>query len=413
VGWGSDHPTYRQVFTNLYIPEGSAEQVDWWNEMQRVSTSPANAVKLQRALSEIDVRELLPQVTTPTLIFHSKDDQVVPFAAGEYLAKHIPGAIFVPLEGENHVLLEKEPAWQDFVRTTRQFLAGGGEGIDPSLAKAKAVEQVGSCCSADGATLGYSVVGEGDALAMPAVWYHHIEKDLATPTWEHWMAEATRGHRLIRSDLRGVGLSDRHPPRWTFEALVDDFIAAVDAAGLERFDILAFSHAVLVGIEFAARYPERVRRLALIGGYAAGFGVRGDAEEIKRRETLLNFGRGYAPSDRETFARMLGALYWPGARGEMMDWFGERMQTISLLNEELQDVFRHVDLRQQLARVHAKTLVMHSKGDRIVPCACSEEVARGIDGAKLVLLDSENHLPLAHEPAWRVAQAALRNFLRS
>jgi pimeloyl-ACP methyl ester carboxylesterase len=156
-----------------------------------------------------------------------------------------------------------------------------------------------------------------------------------------------------------------------------------------------------------------VRKLTLVGGYAAGFGVRGDPEEIKRRETLLDLGRGYAPSDRLAFARMLGALYWPSAGGEMIEWFGDRLGTISVLSEALQDVFRILDLREDLAKIEAPTLIMHSKGDRIIPAACSEEMAAGIERAKLVLLDSENHIPLAGEPAWPAARSALREFLRS
>ena len=261
--------------------------------------------------------------------------------------------------------------------------------------------------------MGYSVVGEGDPIAMPAVWFHQIQKDLTTPTWGHWMAETARGRRLVRSDFRGVGLSEPEPPRWDFEALLDDFIAVVDDAGLEHFDVLGMSHGVLVAIAYAARYPERVRKLALIGGYAAGFGVRGDPEEVKRRETLLELGRGYAPSDRLSFARMLGALYWPSAGGEMIAWFGDRLGTISVLSEALQDVFRVLDLREDLAKVRAPTLIMHSRGDRIIPAACSEEMAAGIPGSKLVLLDSDNHVPLADEPAWPVARTALRQFLRS
>jgi pimeloyl-ACP methyl ester carboxylesterase/AraC-like DNA-binding protein len=412
VGWGADHPTYRQVFTSLYIPEGTPEQIDWWNEMQRVSCSPANAVKLQRALSQIDVRDLLPRVTTPTLIFHSRHDQVVPFKAGEHLARHIPGATFVPLEGENHLLLEKEPAWPTFTRLARQFLSGAAEVVDSNLVRAHAAERVHFCTSADGTKVGYSIIAEGEPLVMPAVWFHHIEKDLTTPAWTHWMAEASRGHRLVRSDMRGVGLSDHDPPRWTFDGLLEDFEAVVDDAGLERFDLLGMSHGVLVAIAYAARHPERVRKMLLFGGYAEGFGVRGDPEEIQRRETLLALGRGYAPSDRLAFARMLGALYWPSAGGEMIDWFGERLGTISLLNESLQNVFRDIDLRGDLAKIRAPTLVMHSRGDRIIPSACSEELAAGIEAAKLVLLKSENHLPLADEPAWSIARASLRSFLR-
>ena len=411
VGWGADHPTYRQIFTNLYIPQGTSEQISWWNEMQRVSCSPENAVKLQRALSLIDVRDLLPQVSVPTLIFHSKDDQVVPFAAGEHLARNIPGATFVPLEGENHLLLEKEPAWETFTRLTRQFFDGDDKPFDFELAQVKTSEEVRECKSADGARVGYSIMSEGEPLAMPAVWFHQVEKDLSSPTWGHWMAEATRGRRLIRSDMRGVGLSDPDPQRWNFEALLDDFVAVLDDAGQGQVDILGMSHGVLVAIAFAARFPERVGKLALIAGYAEGFGVRNNPEEITRRETLLNLGRGYAPSDRVSFARMLGALYWPEANNEMMDWFVDRLGTISVLSEQLQSVFRDIDLRPELAKIKAPTLIMHAKGDRIIPAACSETMAAGIAGSKLIILDSENHIPLEHDCGWPAARTQLRSFL--
>ena len=72
MGWGADNPAYRQLFTNMYVPEASPKQMGWFNEMQRKSASPENAVRLQRVLSQIDVRELLPKVQAPTLIFHSR-----------------------------------------------------------------------------------------------------------------------------------------------------------------------------------------------------------------------------------------------------------------------------------------------------------------------------------------------------
>jgi pimeloyl-ACP methyl ester carboxylesterase len=79
----------------------------------------------------------------------------------------------------------------------------------------------------------------------------------------------------------------------------------------------------------------------------------------------------------------------------------------------LQDVFRVLDLREELGKIRAPTLIMHSKGDRIIPAACSEEMAEAIGGSRLVLLECENHMPLADEPAWPVARTALRQFLRS
>jgi pimeloyl-ACP methyl ester carboxylesterase len=122
LGWGASNPAYRQLFTNHYIPDATPKQMGWFNEMQRLSASADNAVRLQRVLSRIDVRELLGQVRTPTLIFHSRDDQAVPFTQGEELAAKIPGASFIPLESRNHILLASEPAWGIFAQVSRDFL---------------------------------------------------------------------------------------------------------------------------------------------------------------------------------------------------------------------------------------------------------------------------------------------------
>jgi pimeloyl-ACP methyl ester carboxylesterase len=110
VGWGMENPAYRQLFTDHYIPEATPKQMGWFNEMQRLSASPENAVRLMRAFSAIDVSDLLPYVSTPTLIFHSRHDQAVPFARGEELAALIKDATFIPLQSKNHILLEREPA---------------------------------------------------------------------------------------------------------------------------------------------------------------------------------------------------------------------------------------------------------------------------------------------------------------
>ena len=123
TGWGSDNPAYRQMFTGLYIPGGTAEQLGWWNELQKVSTTPANAVLLQRVLATIDVTEMLAKVTVPTLVAHARNDHVIGFEAGAELAAGIPGATFLQLDSANHVLLEHEPAWQHFLGAVRRFLS--------------------------------------------------------------------------------------------------------------------------------------------------------------------------------------------------------------------------------------------------------------------------------------------------
>jgi pimeloyl-ACP methyl ester carboxylesterase len=122
VGWGQDHAAFRQVFTSLFIPEGSPEQVHWFNELQRVSASPENAVRIARTFDDLDVRELAPRLDLPTLVLHATGDLRIPFAEGRLLASLIPGARFVPLEGRNHILVESEPAWPRFIREVRSFL---------------------------------------------------------------------------------------------------------------------------------------------------------------------------------------------------------------------------------------------------------------------------------------------------
>lgn len=124
TGWGTDHPAFRQMFTHLFIPGGTQEQLGWWNELQKMTTSPENAERLQIALGSIDVSEMLSAVTVPTLVAHAIDDHVIPIDAGRELAAGIPGAKFVELQSENHVLLEHEPAWNRFVRSFRSFSRG-------------------------------------------------------------------------------------------------------------------------------------------------------------------------------------------------------------------------------------------------------------------------------------------------
>jgi pimeloyl-ACP methyl ester carboxylesterase/DNA-binding winged helix-turn-helix (wHTH) protein len=121
-GWGSQHPAFRSVFTTSFFPDATKEQMDWFDELQRRTTSPANAVALLSALGDIDVREQLRRIDVPTLVLHSRADSVIPFKDGIELAAGIPGARFVELDSKNHLVLESEPAWQRCERELDAFL---------------------------------------------------------------------------------------------------------------------------------------------------------------------------------------------------------------------------------------------------------------------------------------------------
>ena len=96
-GWGQDNPAFRQIFTSLFIPDGTSEQMQWWNDLQRKTTTPENAARLRRAVDDIDISHMLSQVSVPTLVMHCRDDAVQPFEESRRLAAGIPGARFVAL----------------------------------------------------------------------------------------------------------------------------------------------------------------------------------------------------------------------------------------------------------------------------------------------------------------------------
>jgi pimeloyl-ACP methyl ester carboxylesterase len=123
LGWGTDNPAFRQMFTSLFFPDGTKEIFDSFNEMQRICISPENAYRFREAVGNIDVRDLLGKVTVPTLVTHSRGDALVPWEHGRAMASDIPGARFVTLQSKNHVLLDTEPAHDRLLDEVREFLA--------------------------------------------------------------------------------------------------------------------------------------------------------------------------------------------------------------------------------------------------------------------------------------------------
>ena len=126
IGWGKENPAFRQFFTTLFIPDGTPEQHRWFNELERMSTSPQMAARFFRVLNDIDVSEIAPKVSCPTLVFHSRRDARVPFAEGRLLASLIPGARLAPLESRNHIVLENESEWKRWLAEMHAFLSAGG-----------------------------------------------------------------------------------------------------------------------------------------------------------------------------------------------------------------------------------------------------------------------------------------------
>jgi len=122
LGWGRDNPEFRRMYTSRFLPDGTAEQLQWLSELQQISASSENAVRFMEEFSRIDVRALLPDVRVPTTVFHSERELVVPIHEGRLLAAGIRGARFVPLPSRNHLLLGDEAAWPIFLRELGETL---------------------------------------------------------------------------------------------------------------------------------------------------------------------------------------------------------------------------------------------------------------------------------------------------
>ena len=135
LGWGKESPAFRQVFTSWFIPGGTDEQLAWYNDLCRKTTSPEMAARLLEARADVDVTDKLSQVRCPTLVLHARKDAIVPFEEGRRLAAGIPGAQFVELDSRNHVLLENEPAWARFREAILEFFGlGAPVGEDSAFA---------------------------------------------------------------------------------------------------------------------------------------------------------------------------------------------------------------------------------------------------------------------------------------
>lgn len=172
LGWGTGNPAFRQVFTTRFIPDGTDEQMAWFNELCRRTTSPEIAAELLEARAEIDVTGLLGQVRVPTLVIHGRDDAVVPIAEGRLLATGIAGAQFVELDSKNHVLLAHEPAWERFCEAVLEFLGSGDRerGEDPAFATLTRREREVLALITEG--LGNAEIGERLSISEKTVRNH-------------------------------------------------------------------------------------------------------------------------------------------------------------------------------------------------------------------------------------------------
>lgn len=273
-------------------------------------------------------------------------------------------------------------------------------------------QRVRFCTARDGVHIAYAVHGSGPPLVVAACWLSHLQFDWQSPVWRHFLIDLGKVATVIRYDERGFGLSDRDVHDHSLESRISDLEAVIDHAGVDRFALMGMSQGGPVTISYAHRHPERVTRLIFYGSYAGAL-HNATPEELEMQAAFEQMIKvGWARPDSE-FRRVFTSMMIPAATSEQMSWLDElqRVSTsteIAVLSRRQRAQANAVDL---LPELHVPTLVLHARGDRMNEFSDGRFLASAIDGARLVPLESSNHIVLGDEPAWQVVVDEVTRFL--
>ena len=274
-------------------------------------------------------------------------------------------------------------------------------------------QDVRFCRSADGVTIAYAVHGSGPPLVIDACWLSHLQYDWESPVWRHYLTELGKIATVIRFDERGHGLSDRDVTDHSLDLRLADLEAVVEHAGLERFSLLAMAQGGPVAIEYAARHRDRIDRLIFYGSYAGVDSVQTSEQDRLLDETFDNLIRVGWEQPTPEFRRVFTYLMIPGATEEQMGWLDElqRRATSAEVAVTARQQRRQANASHLLPDLDVPTLVLHSLGDRMNPFVYSRFLAAELPDARLVALESDNHIVLEHETAWPVFVREMAEFL--
>ena len=244
-------------------------------------------------------------------------------------------------------------------------------------------------CEVGGARVAYATVGSGPALLLSALWISHVELEWRFEEFRAFISALARRRTVIRYDRLGTGLSDRPEggPQPSLEVEVRTIEALIDALSLRTVSLLGMSWGCCTAAAFAARQPERVRCLALVGAYAQG----GRIAPAALREAMVATVRAHWG----TGSRLLADVWVPGADAQAREEFA-RLQRASASPEvaaAMLEAIYAIDMREVLPRVAAPALVVHRREDRAMPFEQGREVAALLPEARLVALDGDLHPP--------------------
>ena len=241
-----------------------------------------------------------------------------------------------------------------------------------------------------------------------------INLERESPVWRHWLTLLARHHTLVRFDQRGCGLSDRDGVEFSFEKFVEDFEAVIDAAGLDRFDLLGFSGGAMTGIAYAARHPQRVNRFVICGSTAYGpLSMAASATFRQTAVTQLEAIELGWPNENPAFRQLFTSMLIPDGTADQFRLFNEhiRLTTPPANGKRIIEAIWNADISIEAGKLRCPTLVFHSRHDGKVPFEQGRELAGLIPGARFVPLESRNHLIFETEAAWKQVVEVINEFL--
>ena len=265
----------------------------------------------------------------------------------------------------------------------------------------------------DGIGIAYSVAGSGPPLIRVLGWFTHLEMEWRWSSGRRLWERLAQNHTLVRYDGRGIGLSE---PADTFNinTRLADLEAVIEATGFETFALLGMSEGVYAAVHYAATHPERVTHLIAYGG---GLDESDPAEHeawLRKWRTLMRVVHEGWGQDSPIYRQLFTHLFLgPQPSPEKLHYFNE-MQRASASPERAVQYIRQVvpeGVEEAAPRVNVPTLVVHRRGDAIVPLARSRRLASLIPGARFLAVEGDNHWPIMDEPGTPEIVKAMETFL--
>jgi len=289
-----------------------------------------------------------------------------------------------------------------------------GSGAGPAPQAASDIPQtIRYTTSMDGTSIAYGVSGSGPPLMRAGHFLTHLEVDWRQSVFRPFLQTLSRAHRLVRYDMRGMGLSQPDAEELTIERYIGDMLAVADAAGLERFPILGISQGVPIAVKFAAEFPERVSRLVLYGGFAQGRALRDGGMRVEEAEAMKAMIRAGWGKPGSAFVSAFTAVFCQDATKAERDSLVETQQASATpeMALKIRTALDHLDVSDALAKIVAPTLVVHASNDAVNPMSQARYLAAHIAGAELRVLESNNHLFVPSCPATDELLAVCLEFL--